>query len=222
MGATVALLHTSPVLTPTFGALAASMLPGARVFHMVDESLIKNTIRAGRLEKSTIRRVARHVESAAEAGADLVLVTCSSIGPAVNVARMLFDFPVLRIDEPMAQRAVETGSRIGVLATLVTTLEPTVALVRDTAAAAGRPVEVTPLLCEGAFEAVIAGDTATHDRMVLEGLSRLAAQVDVVVLAQASMARVAASAECAVPVLSSPALAMERVAEEIAALAARR
>jgi Asp/Glu/hydantoin racemase len=216
---TLALIHTSPVLTPMFAGLAKELLGDTPVFHMVDESLIANTIRSGGLQKDTIRRVVNHVDSAARAGADVVLVTCSSIGPAVNVARQLFDFPVLRIDEAMAERAVHTGSRVGVIATLSTTLDPTVNLIRDTAARLGRAVEVASHLCEGAFQAVISGDTATHDRAVTEGLRKLAGEVDVIVLAQASMARVVdqlAPGELTVPVLSSPRLAMERARDVLA------
>ena len=58
------------------------------------------------------------VQSAHEAGADAVMVTCSSIGPGVEVARQLLDLPIFRIDEAMAESAVNVGTRIGVAATL--------------------------------------------------------------------------------------------------------
>ena len=80
MAKTLALIHTTPVLIAGFTDLCKELLPGVSTFHIVDESLIKNTIQAGRLEKRTIRRLVNHVESAGEAGADAVLVTCSSIG----------------------------------------------------------------------------------------------------------------------------------------------
>ena len=218
---TLALIHTSAVLVPAFNKLAQEMLDGANLFHIVDESLIRNTIQAGRLEKSTIRRLVNHVESARNAGADAVLVTCSSIGPCVGVARLLYDVPVLRVDERMAERAVTTGSRIGVLATLRTTLEPTVELLRDTAAQLGREVEIESSLCAGAFEAVLSGETETHDRRVTRSLLELAGSVDVIVLAQASMARVVDQIPAEVvrvPVLSSPRLAMEQAREALASL----
>jgi Asp/Glu/hydantoin racemase len=220
MSKTLALIHTSPVLVPAFSSLCAKFLPGEPVFHMVDESLIKNTIAAGSLQKTTVRRLVAHIDSAAQAGAGVVLVTCSSIGEGVRVARELFDFPILRIDEPMAERAVEVGQRIGVLATLQTTLAPTVRLLEDTAAARGWHREVVSCLCEGAFDAVLAGDIATHDRLVRAKLAELAGTVDVVVLAQASMARVVAELppeERRIPILSSPELAISRAAEVMAA-----
>lgn len=213
MRPTLALLHTSPTLAPLFGGLAVEHLPEAQVFHMVDESLIKNTIRSGRLETVTIRRLIGMIGSAFEAGADAVLVTCSSIGPGVDAAKTLYDRPVLRVDEAMAEAAVAQGRRIGVAATLRTTLEPTLDLVRRKAAEAGKPIELVDKLCEGAFEAVMAGDGATHDRIVGEGLTRDLADVDVILLAQASMARVLgglAPGAVKPPVLTSPELGVRR------------
>ena len=93
---------------------------------MTDESLIKNTIAAGGLTASTTRRMAAMVWSAREGGADAVMITCSSIGPGVKVLRQLFDFPIFRIDEAMAETATSKAHRIGVLATLQTTLDPSV------------------------------------------------------------------------------------------------
>jgi Asp/Glu/hydantoin racemase len=218
MSKTLALIHTSPVLVPAFSSLCAKYLPGSPAFHMVDESLIKNTIAAGSLQKSTVRRLVAHIDSAFQAGAGAVLVTCSSIGEGVKVARQLFDFPVLRIDEPMAERAVEAGRRIGVLATLQTTLAPTVRLIEETAAARGCHREIVSCLCAGAFDAVLAGNVATHDRLVRASLEELSATVDVVVLAQASMARVVAELppqERRIAILSSPELAIARAAEVI-------
>jgi Asp/Glu/hydantoin racemase len=216
MPQTLALLHTSHVLIPMFSELCEQMIPDVAVFHTVDESLIKNTVAAQSLEKVTVRRVLALIQNARDAGADAVLVTCSSIGPAVPVAREVFDFPVLRVDEAMAEEAVRQGARIGVMATLRTTLEPTVALLRETAAAQSRRIDVVPCLCDGAFDAVIAGDNETHDHIVTAALARLIRTVDVVVLAQASMAGVVERIPRDVrtkPVLSSPGLAIGRARE---------
>lgn len=206
--ATIGFVHTVLSLPPTFGELAHELVPDAEVFHVVDETLLSNTRREGRLTPATRRRVLGYIESAAEAGADLVVVTCSSIGPAVDAGRAFVDVPVLRIDEPMADEAVRLGTRIGVVATLATTLEPTAELVRRRAREAGKEAEVTAQLCEGAF------GSDRHDELVREGIAKVAAENDVVVLAQASMARVAGDAS--VPILSSPRLGMQRVAQLLA------
>lgn len=208
---TLAFIHTGHVLIPVFAQLAKERLPGVDVFHMLDESLIRNTIAGGGLSKPTIRRLMSTIESAHDGGADAVMVTCSSIGEGVPIARRQFDFPILRVDEAMAEAAVKTGGRIGVAATLRSTLEPTVALLRETAARAGREVEIVPRLSEGAFERLISGDAPGHDHMLAASLSELRKEVDVIVLAQASMARVAAQFDGSGPrILSSPELAIRR------------
>jgi Asp/Glu/hydantoin racemase len=208
---TLALIHTSPTLTPMFGALCANLMPETRIFHMVDESLIADTIREGHLRRVTMRRLLAMIESAEQAGADAVMVTCSSIGEAVVLGQRLFDIPVIRVDEAMAQEAVRMGRRIGVMATLRTTLEPTIALLREKAAEAGVEIDIVDSLCDGAFEAVLAGDTATHDRILANALRNDMKNVDVVILAQASMARVVKGMPkdtLVAPVLSSPELAV--------------
>ncbi len=205
-----AFIHTSHVLIPLFSRLAREILPEFETFHMTDESLIRNTIRAGRLTATTKRRLLAMVGSAREGGADAVMVTCSSIGEAAALARDVYDFPVFRIDEAMARAAVQSGTRIGVAATLRTTLDPTIRLLEEAAAASSRHIVIVPSLCEGAFEAVIAGDTERHDTILIESLDRLRDETDVIVLAQASMARVVDRMEIngGPPILSSPELAV--------------
>jgi aspartate/glutamate racemase len=212
---TLGLIHTSATLVPVFQQLCTQYLPGVQVFNIVDDSLIKNVIRNNALLPETARRVVDYAGSAEAAGADFILYTCSSIGAAVETAARLTTVPVLRVDQPMADQAVRTGKRIGVIATLPTTLEPTSDLVKRRAAAAGKEIELQSRLCEGAFDALMRGDTETHDRMVAEALKELSSQVDVIVLAQASMARVVEGlneADKKVPILSSPAIAIQHLA----------
>jgi Asp/Glu/hydantoin racemase len=214
----IAYIHTVTGLVATFKSLTEELIPQADVFNIVDESLLQNTIRLNRLSNTTRRRLAGYLISAEEAGAQAILVTCSSVGPAVDGARSLVNVPVFRVDQPMADLAVQSGGCIGVAATLQTTLEPTSELINRRAEAAGKRVQVVNRLCEGAFEAVIRGDTARHDALVAQGLRDLASQADVIVLAQASMARVVdqlSPEERKVPILSSPRLAVEALAQFI-------
>jgi Asp/Glu/hydantoin racemase len=209
------LLHTSATLVPIFAELCKAKLPDVDVFNMVDDSLIKDVITHGRLRPRTARRVAQLVAAAEDAGAEFIMVTCSSIGPAVETAATLSAVPVLRVDRPMAEKAVTMGKTVGVIATLPTTLEPTADLVKRCASAAGKDIRLTARLCEGAFDALMRGDTATHDAMVAKALKELAGQVDVIALAQASMARVVdglAKEDRRVPILASPPLAVDYLA----------
>ena len=209
---TLGLVHTSATLVPVFAELCAQHLPHVETFNIVDDSLIKDVIRRNELTEQTAARVGDYVRSAEQAGADQILVTCSSIGRAVEAAQSQVSTPVLRVDQPMADAAVRKAGRIGVVATLSTTLEPTADLVRRRAAALGRDVQLTVRLCEGAFDALMSGDATKHDSMVAEALTELTKQVEVVLLAQASMARVVDQldkADRSIPILASPPTAIE-------------
>lgn len=213
---TLGLVHTSATLVPVFQKLCSEFLPGINVFNIVDDSLIKDVITRNELTKLTSRRVVAHIGSAEAAGADFILVTCSSIGAAIEAAADLTGVPVLRVDQPMADLAVKTGRKIGVIATLPTTLGPTSDLVKRRAALAGKEIELTSRLCEGAFEALMGGNPEKHDEMVAQALAELSAEVEVVVLAQASMSRVVdglPDAEKRVPILASPTLAIQHIAD---------
>ena len=209
------LVHTSATLVPVFAALCKEKLPNVDVFNIVDDSLVKGIREAGSLTAQISRRVASYLESAELAGADYIMVTCSSIGPAVEAGARLRGVPVLRVDQPMADKAVAAAKKIGVIATLATTLEPTADLISRRAAIAGKKIEITSKLCEGAFEALMSGDAATHDAKVAAALKELSQQVEVIVLAQASMARVVenlSAEDKRVPILASPGIAVDYLA----------
>jgi Asp/Glu/hydantoin racemase len=209
MPKSLALIHTVTSLVPVFETLVHRHLPDWAPFNIVDESLLRNTIREGHLSLVTSRRLAGYVWSAADAGAEAIMVTCSSVGPAVDAVRSLSPVPLMRVDEGMAEKAVGVGNRIGIMATLSSTLDPTRELVSRHATLAGRSPILVSHLCEGAFDRLAAGDRAGHDALIAKGFNELAKEVDVVVLAQASMASAVSSDQVqspAIPVLSSPEL----------------
>jgi Asp/Glu/hydantoin racemase len=212
--ATLGIVHTSFALVEPLGALTKEMLPGVQVVNIVDDTLLAYAREHGVDERLT-RRMGLYFRSAVEAGADVILNACSSVGETVDAARAKIEVPILKIDEPMAEQAVAAGRRIAVLATVASTLGPTCRLLEAKAQEAGVRVELTPRLCEGAFDLLLAGKTGEHDRMVAEAVREAARDHDVVLFAQASMARLVPQLEGAIgkPLLSSPALAMRRIAE---------
>ncbi len=210
----LAFVHTVPSLVGLFNDLSKELLPGVEVFHIADEMLLKVVLAQGGLSPFIFQRVAEHVVAAERAGATAVQCTCSSISPCVDASRPLVGVPVLKIDEPMVDAALHAGRRIGIAATAPTTLKPTTELVHSRAACLGLQVEVESVLCEGAYDALFSGDPQKHDQIVTEVLRGLMTRNDVIILAQASMARVAQAIpaeEQRVPILSSPRLAMEHV-----------
>lgn len=211
------MVHTVHRVIPSLAALAGELLPDVAQLHYLDESVLQDAIARNGLSPDIQRRVCQLVALAAERS-DVVLVTCSSIGPCAELAAQMTSVPVLRIDEPMAREAAARGGRIGVIATLGSTLEPTADIVERCAREAGRQVGVQRVLCWGAFEAAAAGRQEEHDGIVLAGLQELLDEgVSTIVLAQASMARVAdlLSQPTPVPILSSPRSGIARAGEVV-------
>lgn len=222
----VAFIHTVPSLAGLFSQLGRELLPAdIDVIHIADELLLKVVLDRGGLSPFVFQRVAEHVVACERAGVRAVQLTCSSISPCADPAARLVSIPVLKVDEPMIDQALQIGSRIGVAATAPTTLRPTAELIEQRAAARGLPIEVEPVLCRGAYQALLAGDLETHDQIVRQHLEGMMSRNQVVILAQASMARVQESIPtdpAGVPVLSSPRLAVERLRQVLTAAAAGR
>ncbi|MFB0546569.1 MAG: aspartate/glutamate racemase family protein [Anaerolineae bacterium] len=214
MAKLLVLIHTVPPLLNVFDRLGAELLPGVKPMHILDEPLLERIRQRGHLAPEDSEHVRAHAAVAEQIGADAVLVTCSTISPCVDDVRSAIGIPVMKIDDAMIEQAVATGTRIGVIATNETTLEPTQQLLQAQAEKLGKEIQVDLLLVEKALSALMDGDGATHDRLVKEAVLTMMGRVDVVVLAQASMARVLdviPEAERKVPILSSPHLALERV-----------
>lgn len=213
----VCFFHTGASLSGTFDELAREYIPETDYYHQVDESVIDELLAVGELTPSITRRICTQLQLAEQAGADLVLDTCSSTSPAVDTARRLVDIPIIKIDDPMTERAVELGDTVGVVATANSTLGPSTDLVESKAERTDRPVTVESWLVDDAFAARKDGDVERHDSLVEERARDVAGDVDVLVLAQASMSHLESDldADLPIPVLSSPDLAMQRVADAV-------
>ena len=214
MTRTVGLIHAViPAMQPVREAFAD--LPALRVLNLLDEALLKEAERLGHISPGLVRRMTSLVALHEAAGAELVLFTCNAYSSFVGQVQAQSSVPVLPIDDAMLERALQVGRRLGVLATVAAGLEQQRQSIARVAAAAGREVEMTAILREDAFRALNAGDPGAHDRILLEELAKLAREVDVVILAQASMAGLMRSVpdDTPVPVLSSPGLAVQKVKE---------
>ena len=206
----IGFVHTGVPIGMLLKKMMSQSMPDIPSFHIVDDSLIQDLLQTGEFTPSILKRLCAQISMAKEAGADIIMVTCSSIAPGVDFARKLVDVPVMKIDEPMAEKAVAAADTVGVLATAKTTLVPSVQLIKQVADKKGKPVKVVSKLISEAFDFFLQGDMENHDRLVKEAGVELAQQTDVLVLAQASMSHLATEIEKAsgTPTLTSPQIAV--------------
>ena len=205
--------HTGEQHIASFEALMEELAPDVPRDHTVRADLLEAALAvggfAGEIREDTAKALASVAGDAA-----LTLCTCSTIGPAVGDIEGATASPVLRIDRPMAERAVETASRITIAACAATTLGPTRELVEMVAAEKGRRVDITFLEIFDAWPFFEKGDLEAYADRIEEALRGLPETTEIVLLAQASMAR--AGARCAdlpFPILSSPRLGLEAALE---------
>ena len=219
----IAVLHTSFVFVsvePMINDLLAELVPDAEIIHFVDSDVLATVVRENRISDASAQRMVHLAEAAELAGADLIFSACSSLGPALDVAAQHVGTPIVKIDEAMTARAAADADHIGVLATVPTTLGPTSDLIAKHARILKRQVTITERLSRGAFDILMAGDRARHDDMVVAEAETLAGEVELIVLAQASMSRLAdrISEATGLPVLASPRMGISQLAERAHAL----
>ena len=206
MTRSLAFLHTSPVHIQTFDALLAELAPDIPARHIVDASLLSEACASGGVTPALRERVEMILLTAIEEQDAAVMVcTCSSIGAIAEAVNSRSPATLMRIDRPMATEAVAPGSRIIVAATLSTTLIPTRELILSVAHEVGKEVQITELLCDSAWRQFEQGNQEAYLREVADNLQSAASHGDVIVLAQASMARaVELCSDLTLPVLTSP------------------
>ena len=180
------ILHTTLATTTTIPAMIRELYPDEfDIVNVLDDSLLNDIKCSGRMSASVIERFIQYACIAKNNGSDALLLACSSLGKAADIARELLDIPLYKIDEPMADQAVESGNNILVLVTVKSTLEPTSDLIRSKRKS--QEQSVTCILIPDVFE-LYEIDRERHDQKIAEVIQEHWNTYDVIVLAQASMA----------------------------------
>lgn len=216
--AKIAIIHTTPVTVESLQNLIKEKDPELEVINIVDDSILPELIN-NKADLSLVEdRVRYYIKTAVEQGSDLVLSACSSIGEIFEEENQKYEIPVMRIDSAMAEKAVENAAKIGVAATLETTLKPSTELIKKKALVLNKDPEIKTALVDSAYQKLMAGDQKAHDALLAEKLKELAAEVEIVVLAQASMARAVSvlPAKIQSQFLTSPELGINNAVKTIA------
>jgi hypothetical protein len=204
---TLTFLHTSPVHVATFNQLLAELDPTITLKHVVNVGLLEEAQAAGEVTPALAHRVTELIVAELAGNDNILLCTCSTIGPVAEQVNQLMPQRVLRVDRPMAEQAVARGSHIIIMAALATTFEPTRQLILEVAAQADKQVEITEVHCATAWPKFLAGDKAGYLADIAASITKVASEGDIIVLAQASMAEAALLCkDIATPILSSPYL----------------
>lgn len=181
---------TTPELIELVEREVTEALSGAGEVELLsyqDPSILAEVREHGYVTTAPAARLAAMFCQAMQDGADAILNICSSVGEVADSVQDMARYmgvPIVRIDEEMCREAARSGERIGVMATLPTTLEPTMNTVARTARSINRHPQIIPGLIDGAFGL----NQDAFRAVMLQKAQELKDQVDVLVFAQGSMA----------------------------------
>jgi aspartate/glutamate racemase len=217
---TLGIIHANIITTKAMQPFIDQYIPEVQIVHLVDDTIQRDNIAAGVgvIPKRNYYKFAQYAHNLEEAGVDLILLACSTFNYAAELARPMIDTPIMQIDRTMMEAAVGHSKRIGMLATLNTTVPSSERLLRIVAAEQKKEVEIKTILCSEAFVAIQKGDVATHNAMLLEQIDLLSKEVDSIVMAQLSMSALAPFLQdTRVPVYNSGSTTFPRIRETLAA-----
>jgi aspartate/glutamate racemase len=217
---TLGIIHAVNLTIRAMEPFLERYIPDIEVVHLCDDTIQRDNIRAGVgvIPKTNYFKFAQYAHNLQEAGADMILLACSTFNYAAELARPMIDIPIMQIDRPMMECAVLQGRRVGLLATLATTVPSSERLLRIVAAEQGKDIEITTILREEAFQAIQKGDADRHNSILLEEIEKLSGKVDAIVMAQLSMSALAPHLpRTRVPVYDSGTTGFARIRQMLAA-----
>ncbi len=218
---TLGIIHASSLTIKAMQPFIEQYLRDISVMHLCDDTIQRDNIKAGVgvIPKVNYCKFAQYAHNLEEAGVDMILLACSTFNYAAELARPMINVPIMQIDRPMMESAVRDGNRVGMLATLSTTVPSSERLLRIVASENKKEVDITTILRPEAFEAIQKGDAATHNAILLEEIDKLSSKVDSIVMAQLSMSALAPHLrETRVPVYNSGTTGFARVQQMLHAL----
>ena len=178
------------------------------ILNYQDPSILAEVREHGYVTAGAAARLVGMYMQAVSDGADVILNCCSSVGEVADAAQNIGRYtgiPIVRIDEEMCREAVR-------LATLPTTLEPT----KNTVSRVAREMNSHVELVDGLVDA-FGADQNKFKALLCAKAEEIADQVDVILLAQGSMAYAedAIHEKIGKPVLSSPRFGAQALAKAL-------
>lgn len=213
---TLGIIHASHITINAMEPYIKKYIPEVQIMHLCDDTIQRDNIAAGAgvIPKVNYYKFAQYAHNLEEANVDLILLACSTFNYAAELARPMINTPIAQIDRPMMEKAVRTGKRIGLLATLETTVPSSERLLDIAASEAGVEIQRKTLLCSEAFEEYSKGNIEKHNEILIDGIEKLSKDVDCIVMAQLSMSALAPYLkETKVPVYNSGETGFLRVKE---------
>ena len=147
-----------------FGIPFSKANPGIEITNILDDSLLKETLKAGKVTDGVCSRMLNYAQNAQLAGASGVIVTCTSVNEATQRIKPFLNIPIINIEEPVAEQAVLKGTKIGVIGTIPTSPIAIGKTITAKAQEMNKEIEITNYVVDGAFD-ILCSETVVQNMM---------------------------------------------------------
>jgi len=197
VGKSLGLLNGSSWVSAWSNYFGRLYLPGIQLVNLGNDAIQLNFMRAFAAGKpcppqANIDRFVQYARDLVElAHVNAVLITCSTMNRSyqqVSSALEPYEVPVIQIDMPMMEKAINYGGKILVIATHGPTVASTQELLAETARKQGKTVAFDGLTVEEAWHRLEMGDVVGHNQVLADVIkAHPVGEYSCVVLAQLSM-----------------------------------
>lgn len=175
-----------------------------KFFHLLDSSLITMLKEDGALTERIFQRFKTLCDISLENGANYIQLTCSAFNDITESLKPLYNVPIYRSDEGMVEKAIQY-KKIGIVSTFAETPE----VLKNYLLKRSPTAEVFIKVNTDLMKAFESGDKERHDLGVIEMIEALQEEVDVIVLAQYSIAHVKKMKAFYKPIITAPDASIE-------------
>jgi Asp/Glu/hydantoin racemase len=183
----IALISSTRAVFGSMEAAFQTIFPEAETIHLLDESLLDLFRQDGGLSIRSSRKALQLALTAQDAGVNGILVTCSSLSPAVDEIRPFLTIPIVKIDEPMVEHVIQAAETIAILASAETVKKSVEPLVQSKARQFNRKVSLQYVI-KGDIWPLLKKNPNIFYEKIGEAAELAAKENQAVIIAQVSMA----------------------------------
>lgn len=208
----IGMIHTVKPMFLNFGAQIEKEIDDVTLFHIIDDHLVDSIREAGGIQAKHLKILSHMIQVLENYELDYIASSCSSLSDALDQLQPFCEVPLLKMDTPMLEKAIELGSEIIVLATAPTTITPTVNQLNQLAKAAGKKINVNAICLPEAGSLLFGGKLDEFVDYLIQKVETIEHK-SIIVLAQGAMACAKTPLEDKfnIPVLESPTLFIENL-----------
>jgi Asp/Glu/hydantoin racemase len=183
----VAMISSTRAVFGSMEAAFKAVFPEAETIHLLDETLLDLFRQDGGLSIRSRRKALQMALTAQDAGVNGILVTCSSLSPAVDEMRPFLTIPIVKIDEPMVEHVIQSAETIALIASAEAVLKSVDPLVQSKSRQLNRQVSLRRVILSDLWP-LLQKDASSFYREVGKACTQAAKECQAVIITQVSMA----------------------------------